>query len=571
MRQKFSTIDDYKAFALRAKYRILVPFLVVFGITTIVAFVLPSVYQASSTILIETQQIPPDFIRSTVTSYAEERLKVISQEIMSRANLSDIIARFGLYGDMKGKSTTEETVTKMRDDIKLETISAAREGSKSTTVAFTLSYEGRDPNKVQNVANALASLYLEANLKTRTSNAETTVQFLENQVELYRKQCSELEAKIAGFKEKHMGELPELFQLNLQTEQQMRNQLDTIDRDMRTLQDRKILLEGQLSTVKPSSPATQDEPTKRLKELKSRLVTLTSSFSEKHPDVVRVKKEVAELEQQLQVKDDLAKKRKELEEKRTSLNQLLGRATEKHPDVIRLKKEIAQCEEEIAQGERHQTSVSATENPDNPAYIGLKTQISATELDIAALKKQRTELHQKWMAYLQRLDKAPQVEFRFTDLARDHDNAKTKFRETMDKLMEAKQGLTLEESQAGERFTIIDPAHFPERPAKPNRPAIVLIGLILGLGAGIGYAAVVEFADTSIRDAGDLQEVTGLPVLAVIPRIISEEELAASGGRKWLYVALGIAVFLVVVLTVIHFAVMDIEVLWFKVLRRLQL
>lgn len=579
MRQRFTTSQDYKALLARRRRQILAPFLIVFGIITLVALLLPSVYRSASTILIEAQQIPQDLIRTTVTGYVEERLKLITQEIMGRARLLEIINRFGLYEDLRKRYTTEEIVDGMREDISLEMVSAEtmdrRTGRPApVTVAFTLSYEGKDPHKVQNVANALASLYLEANLKTRTTMAETSVTFLEKQAELYRNQCAELEKKISEFKEKHLGALPELLQLNLQTEQQMRTQLDNVDRDIRTLQDRKVYLEGQLATVKPDSPLIDEtgrrvlDTRERLKLMKSQLVSLKANFSENHPDVVKVKKEVRELEKQVSLKDDLQRKRKELEDKKAALNQLLGRVTDKHPDVVNLKREIAQYEQEIEQGAKaSELTRSVAEEADNPAYINLKTQVASTELELGSLKKKREDTHQKWLAYLGRLENMPRVERGYTDLSRDYDNAKAKYREITDKLMEARQGLNLEEVQAGEKFTIIEPAQFSQKPAKPNRLAIILIGFILGLGAGIGYASVLEFSDTSVRNGDDLQAITGVPVLAVIPRIFTEEELARQGKKTHYYVAIA-AVILIIGILFVHFFVMDLELFWIEALRK---
>lgn len=579
MRQRLNTPGDYKAFLLRRRLRILVTFLIVFGFVAMVAFLLPSIYRSTCTILIETQQIPQDLIRTTVTGYVEERLKSISQEVMSRTKLLGIIDRFGLYGEMKDSKTTEEIIDYMRDAISLEMVSAESVNPRTgrpalVTVAFTLSYEGKHPSKVQNVGNALASLYLEANLKTRTSMAETSVTFLEDQADLYRNLCAELEETIAGFKEKHLGELPELLQLNLQTEKQIRNQLDDFARVIRTLEDRKVYLESQLAMTKPDTSLIDEtgrrvlDVQERFKLMKNELITLLANFSEKHPDVIRVKKQVAQLGKEVQLKDDLARMQKELENKQASLKELMGRVTEKHPDVISLKREIMQYEKELEQASK--TSVlsrSDVSEPENPAYINLKTQVVSTELELNSLKKQRVELHQKWVTYVGRLEKMPRVEQEYRELARDHDNATAKYRETVDKLMEARQALGLEEHQAGERLAIIEPAAFPEKPAKPNRVAILLIGLVLGLGTGIGYASVVEFSDTSVRKADDLQAVTDLPVLAVVPHIFTESELARQGKKKryGFVIAAGL---LIIAIIFIHFFIMDLEVFWFRVMRR---
>ncbi|MBW2661627.1 MAG: lipopolysaccharide biosynthesis protein [Deltaproteobacteria bacterium] len=579
MRQRLNTLDDYKAFLIRRRLHTLIPFLIVFAAAMAAAFLLPPVYRSTSTILIESQQIPQDLIKTTVTGYVEKRLQSISQEVMSRAKLLEIIDHFSLYRELKDRKTTEEIIDLMRNDISLEMVNAEavdpRTGRAShATVAFTLSYEGKNPDKVENVANALATLYLEANLKTRTSIAETSVTFLQEQVELYRNQCAELEKRVAGFKEKHLAELPELLQLNLQSEKEMRKRIDNLDRDIRILQDRKVYLEGQLAMIDSDSPLIDEtgrrvlDVRERLKLMKNDLIALLAIFSDKHPDVIRVRKQVEQLEQEVHLEEDLAGMRKELKNKRASLKELIGRFTEKHPDVIRLKCEIAQYKEQLEQAAKTGV-VSRPEvaEPQNPAYINLNTQIVSTDMEINAFKEQRKELRQKWMTYVGRLEKMPRVEQEYRNLSRDHDNTMSKYRETMDKLMGARQALSLEEHQVGERFFIIDPATFSEKPVKPNRLAIMLIGIVLGVGVGIGFASVAEFSDTSARNTDELRSIIDLPVLAVIPRIFTKKELAGQRRKTCQNIAIAAGTLIIAVIF-FHFFIMDIDIFWLKLMRR---
>jgi uncharacterized protein involved in exopolysaccharide biosynthesis len=536
------SLKEYTDLLRRRKWQIFIPWLVVFGAITAIAFLLPSVYRSTATILIESQQVPQDLIRTTVTGFAEERIKSITQQIFSRKILMNIIEDFDLYPEKRGKDPMEEILEDMRDDIFVEMVSAEvpdRRGGRPVTVnvAFTVSYEGRDPQKVMQVTNRLASLFLEHNLRMREGLAETTTELLEQQLEQYRSLTNNLEERIARFKEAHITELPELTNLNLETERQLRRQIEGVDEQMRSLKDRKIYLEGQLANVSPEPPLLNVsgqyilDPKERLRALKSQAITLRATLSSKHPDVTKVRKEIAELEKEIGALDKRLEMKKALHLKEQELKELKTGATDKHPDVLKLKKEIEKLKENVKDYEDmgKEGFDLAQAQPTNPAYISLQTQIKVAEMDLKGLKDKRQQLEESWQDYVKRLEKMPQVELEYRELLRDCDAAQKKYAETTAKLMEARQGQSLEQLQAGEKFTIIDPPQLPEIPVKPKRIAISLIGFILGIAAGVGVGAVMEFADSTIRSPKDIRRITGHPVLASIPDVA---EVQKKRGRN---------------------------------------
>ena len=397
-------------------------------------------------------------------------------------------------------------------------------------VAFTVSYEGGDPKKVTQVANRLTSLFLEYNMRLRENLAKTTTNILEQQLEAYRNTTRLLEEKIARFKEEHLTELPELMRLNLEFEQQIRQQIERVETKILALEDRKVYLEGQLATISPSVLFRGDqvwEPRDRLKLLRSQAISLEASLSPKHPDVIKIRREIEELEKKVNADNERRNLEKMLNDKEVQLENLRNRTTDKHPDVVRLKQEISNIKTALAdiQADEAGGADSADSGPTNPAYINLQTQIKRTEIELDSLRTQRKELEKKWHQYVKRLEQMPQVEQEYQDLARDYSAAQKKYNETSEKLMEARQAENLEENQAGEKFTVVDPPHVPGKPVKPNRMAIILIGFILGLGAGAGLAAAMEFTDTTLRTAGDVRRLTGAPVLSAIPDVREVQEM----------------------------------------------
>ena len=529
------TLQDYIAFLRRRKWFIVVPWLVILCIASVVAYILPPVYQSKATILIESQQVPEDLVRTTVTGYAEERIKTITEQILSRQTLEQIIKDFRLYPDFQDNAPIEDILSKMRKDISVEMVSAmvpSRRGERQVevNVAFTVSYEGGDPKKVTQVANRLTSLFLEYNMRLRENLAKTTTNILEQQLEAYRNTTRLLEEKIARFKEEHLTELPELMRLNLEFEQQIRQQIERVETKILALEDRKVYLEGQLATISPSVLFRGDqvwEPRDRLKLLRSQAISLEASLSPKHPDVIKIRREIEELEKKVNADNERRNLEKMLNDKEVQLENLRNRTTDKHPDVVRLKQEISNIKTALAdiQADEAGGADSADSGPTNPAYINLQTQIKRTEIELDSLRTQRKELEKKWQQYVKRLEQMPQVEQEYQDLARDYSAAQKKYNETSEKLMEARQAENLEENQAGEKFTVVDPPHVPGKPVKPNRMAIILIGFILGLGAGAGLAAAMEFTDTTLRTAEDVRRLTGAPVLSAIPDVREVQEM----------------------------------------------
>ena len=572
-------LQDIKGIFRRQKNIFLVAFLAISILSVIIAFILPPVYRSQSTILIEEQQIPQEFVRTTITSYVEERLQVITQQIMSRPRLLEIINEFNLYPEMRDRFTTEEIVQKMRDAISFEMINTEvtdrRTGRPTTaTIAFTLAYEGENPDTVQKVANKLASLYLEANLRTREQRASNITSFLEQELKNLKEKIDEKESKISQFKQLHGQELPEYRSINMQVLSRLNQQLDRIAMQIRSQQERKIYLEGQLANIDPLLPVMTEEgktmmnPRERLKYLRLQLISLQSQLSDKHPDIKKLKGEIAELEAKVGDTNDTTAQIKRLKDSEGRLAVLKGKLGPKHPDVVKLEKEVKLLRAQVA-GRKSQAAIDTAgeNNPENPAYINLKTQIASAEMEIRSLNQEKKQLQEKINHYQQLIDNIPLVEKEYNNLIRDQQADQAKYQEIMNKLMEAKVSQGMEESQQAERFTIIDPALTPERPAKPNRLAIVLIGFVLALGFGVGLAAIRENLNTTVKNTAELSRSTGLPVLANVPLLETEEDLQRQKRRKIMMVGIILAI-IAVGLVLINYFIMPLDILIIKLQRR---
>ena len=245
--------------------------------------------------------------------------------------------------------------------------------------------------------------------------------------------------------------------------------------------------------------------------------------------------------------------------------------SDKHPDIVKLKNSIKVLEQENdALMKKKAEAVPSKKSPKNPAYITLKMQITTAQMDLRNLKKSRAAVYAELNNYLKRLELGPRIEREYQLLTRDYENARIRYQQILGKLMEAKTAEGLESSQKGQRFTIIDPATYPQKPFKPNRKAIVLIGFILGLGSGVGLASLREFADQSVWSETSLLQLVDKPVLAVIPFIETGSDIKEKKRSTLIAITVIVVCFALLIMTV-HIFYQPIDILWFKAMRRISL
>ena len=549
-------------------------------IGTAIAFLWPAVYRSKATILIEEQEIPTDLVRSTITSYADQRIETIKQQVMSRASLWRIVEQFGLYQSLRKRSPTEEVLQQFVKDIQIEVINVKVVDKRSqtptqATIAFTLAYDGETPELAQKVTNELTSLFLGENLKSRERHAQQTTAFLKQEAENLAHHIDALQSKISVLKQKANGALPELTQLNMQLLHQSDRELIDVDRDLRSLEERKRFLEGELATLKPNTPiiAASGERIfdsgERLKALRAQYASASGYLSADHPDIIKMQQEMAGLERETGAEasgDDVPKR---LEGERVRLVTLTERYGAEHPDVIRATQTIAALERDLKQL-AHQPPKKPLFKPENPAYINIQSQLASTTASLQSLQKSKVSLKMRTEKMAERVERLPEVEPEYLDLLRDRENATRKHQEITFRLMEAQVSEGLEVQRKGERFTLIDPADLPERSERPNRPVILVLAGFLAVVGGIGAGAAGEQLDETIRNSDQLAQAAGLAPLAVIPYLPTDGDVTSVVWRRRAIqwggvgaIAAGVALG--------HYLWLPLDVVWFAALRKLGL
>jgi len=442
---------------------------------------LPKIYRATTLILVQPQEVPEDYIKPTVKSLVSDRLNTLSQQILSRTRLETVIREFNLYSDTIGKLTVEEIIKRMREDIKIEIQWTPGRDVQNT---FAISYEGRDPRKVMMVTNRMASLFIEENLRARGKQAAGTSDFIERELSTIEVSLREQEKDSRAFKERYMGELPEQLDANLRILERLQDQIKNNNDARKGAEERRIMLQREISRLsKQTTSVVGDEVAStnplltQLTELKTRLGELQSMYTDKHPDVIDTKVQIARLEKDIAKQGLLNDKPK----------------PEGNPLVF------------------------------NPVVSRLRAEISEVELEITRMKVEAESLRKQIAMYQRRVENTPKREQELAMLTRDYDLLKANYQSLLDKKIQAKMAENLERRQMGEQFKVLDPARMPEKPFKPDPRKIMIIGACLGLALGGGLGFVKEVMDRSFHKAEEIERFLGLPVIATIPKIESKK------------------------------------------------
>lgn len=574
-----STINlgDYLAILKRRKTVIVVVSGLLFCLSLAAAILWPPTFKSTATILIEEQEVPAELVHSTITSYADQRIEMIKQQVMSRSSLGKVVEQYNLYAGMRKENPTEEVIKRFIKDIEVEVISAdvidkRTHNATKATIAFTVSYNSGTPEIAQRVANELTSLFLGENLKSRERQAQETTTFLKQEAESLAAHIEEVEAKLSKFKQRAAGALPELMPLNLQMMNQADRELVDLDQQIRSLQERKNYLEGELATIKPNTPILSVtgerilDSVERLRSLRAQYAGASASFAPDHPDVIKMKQEIAALERETGARPEGEEIAKQLIDAKARLATLTDRLGAEHPDVLQTKRTIAALQQDLARVGAGSVNRNQP-RPENPAYINIQAQLNSVVSSLDGLKNSRTIVKRRLQDYATRVERTPELEPDYLVLIRDRDTSAQKYQDIRSRLLEAKVSEGLEVQRKGERFSLIDPPGLPESPEKPNRKAIVLLGVILAMAGGAGVAALAEHLDHSIRTPEQLLRVTQAFPLAVIPYMPNQADVGRALRRRGRIRMAGVGA-LALLLLLCHLFWTPLDVVWFATLRK---
>ena len=498
--EKFLNTHDYVEIALRRKWYILIPLVLCALISFGVYKYLPKVYRATTLILVLAQSIPENYVRPTINDSVTNRLATISQEILSRTRLEKVIQEFNLFADDRNNVPMEVVIEKMRKAIEVK---VQEERNERRQNSFTISFEGEEPRTVMMVTNKLASLFIEENLKLRELQAGETSDFISKELLNTEDQLKRKEQEVRAFKERNMGQLPQQIEANLRILEQLQQQLRTTNEKIRAAEDRSLIFQGQIEQLKkselqnsallnPEDPNSQRAPEdpliSQLALLKKDLAVAQTRIKETHPDMIELRRKIAVIEAQLEARANAQR-----EGDGTTVKNLPP--PKMRPETERLYNQFV---------EQYNTSL----------------------LEAKRLKEEERNLKEQLVLYQRRIEDTPKREQELVLLTRDYDQLKASYQSLLDKKMQAQMAENLERRQKGMQFKILDPAVLPEKPVKPDRNKILLIGAVAGLVIGLGLTWFRESLDQSFRNVSDFEDYLAIPVLARLPNLREEKKAA---------------------------------------------
>lgn len=472
----------YLDLILHYRWLVIIPFCLTMIIGIYLAVKLPRIYEADALILVREQQVSDSFVQSIVGTDIESRISTINQQIMSRTNLMSIIEKFNLFSSPKDKDLfMDDKIADMRERISVEVAETMDRNRDNAASAFRISFRAEEPNQVFQVVNALTTYVIDQNLKFRESHAAGTSEFLNDELVKMRDRLVKVEQILENFREKHMGELPEQLSSNLMVLNRLQQQTTELQQNLRDQQSRLLGIENQLKfmqqqgTVSPSETTTVGEPSD-LAGLKRLLADYKTKYTDNHPDVVRLKSQIA-------------KKEKERPE--------ASGASEVPPAKKTLSKADSRLEADLILQRNQALS----------AIKGIKGELAQIQSQIDL--------------YQERVENTPKREQELISLKRDYENMQKIYDSVLTRKLEADIAVNMERKQKGEQFQVIDPPRRPNKPISPDMRKLFLGCLFAGLMIGGGLIFLLEFLDNSVKKSDALQARLDIPVLVVMPAIES--------------------------------------------------
>lgn len=478
------TLEDYLVI-LKRRWRVFIIPGVLGPLVAIgISYLLPEKYISQTLVLVEQQKVPESFVKSVVTDELNDRLGTMREQILSRTRLQPIIERFGLYKKDVGKVAMEDLVDRLRKAIEVTPVRPVVRARNDTLPGFFIGVTASEARTAQQICAEVTSMFMEENLKVREQRAQGTTDFLQKQLAEAKQKLDEQDQRLAAFKQRHVGQLPGQEQTNINLLTGFNTQLAAVTQSLSRAQQDKTYMESllaqQVAAWNAMKAGTNPETLEdQLAKQKNELVTLEARYTRDHPDVIKARNDVAQLEKKIQEAKNAP-----------------GQGTGAEPR-------------------------GALNEP--PQITQLRNQTHQAEVTIKENTREQQRLQETIKIYQARIQLSPIVEQEYKELTRDYETALAFYNDLLSKRNQSEMATDLERRQQGEQFRVMDPPNLPERPSFPNRPMFAGIGLGAGLGLGLALTMVLEMRDKSLRTERDIELFLELPTLALMPMVDSPD------------------------------------------------
>jgi protein tyrosine kinase modulator len=500
------TMDDYLAMLRRRLKVILIPTLVAPVAGFLVSYSLPPRYTTQATVLVEGQKVPDNYVLPVITSDFAQRVQTLSQEVLAPSRLRPVLQSLGYNNPQEQTKLINQIQQNMQVEPVITTMSTAAAASPTAKTkrpsasneplpGFNVIYTDTDGARAQKICNAMTSMIVDENLRSRSEVAQSTTDFLGRQLEDAKAALDAQDAKLAAFKKQYMGQLP-----------------TDIDNNMRML----VSLNSQLDATTQTLSRAQQDKTYTESMLAQQIAAWKSSLSSSNPQTLQ----------------------QELTQLQGQLLQLQARYTDDYPDVIKTKADIAEVQKKLkeinaaASDGSEKPGESAANSSEPPEIRQLRLQIHQYQAVIEQATLDQKKLQNGINLYQSRTAMSPAIEEQYNELTRDNGTAQAFYRDLLAKKSSAGLGTSMENQQEGEQMHIATTASLPDSPSFPVRPILAAGGLGLGLALGALIAIFLEFSDKSIRTEKDAAAIMDLPLLISVPWLGDDEDGAAGGNGK---------------------------------------
>jgi polysaccharide chain length determinant protein (PEP-CTERM system associated) len=478
--QRELTLQDYISILQRRWVLITILAIVGAGAGYLASRVVPKRFTSKTLVLVQQPSVPSDLVKPVISDNSNQRLAAMQEQILSRSGLEPVIREFGLYNEDVNRVPMDLLVEQLRTAITITPIMPMAETRSQNLPGFTIAVVFRDPHLAQQICAKITSMFLAEHVQERQDQGDLTTQFLGGQLQDAKAKLDQQDAKLAAFKRRYLGSLPDEEQTNLNLLAGLTSQLEASTQALGRAQQDKSFSESVLSQQLAAWQATQagqnpESLEQQLGALQAQLVTLQSKYTNDHPDVIKLQNDIATMKHQIEEADQQKK----------------SGGAEKQAKTLTEPSQIQQLRAQIRQDD--QVTKERT--------------------------SQQEDIQKQIALYQARVQSSPAVEQEYKELTRDYQTALEFYNDLLKKRDQSAMANDLERSQQGEQFRVLDPANFPSEPSFPKMPYFVGGGFAGGLALGLVLSLLLEMQNTSLRSERDVELALRLPVLALVPVI----------------------------------------------------
>lgn len=485
------TFDDYLEILQRRYWILLLTAILGCAGAYLYSRTRPNEYQSRTLVLVQQPKVNQNFVTPVVSEQVNQRLESMQEQILSSAELQPVVKQFHIYEKQFPGSSPAARAGMLRNAISVTPVQPIVGSPWAGIPAFTVQVTLNDPTVAQQVCAKITSMFLDANTRWSSQAAQDTTAFLSQQIDDAKQSLDDQDAKLTAFKLRYLGKLPDQAQTNMNVLAAFNSQLEAVTEGLHRTQQDKVYLESQLSQQLAAWKATRSGTNQltlqqQLSDLRSKLITMRTRYTNDYPDVVKLKNQIADLQEQVNAAN-------------------AANAADASP----------------------QTSSDTPAYAEPPQIQQLRRQIQQYDDTIRADTKQQTSLQQKIEEYQARVQMSPVVDQQFTELTRNYQTALEFYRGLLTKKAQADMGADLVRRQQAEDFRVVEPASFSGSPSAPNRALFAGVGGVGGLGLGLALVLWLELRDKLIRTERDVEFYLQVPTIALVPLVERER-----GGQK---------------------------------------